>query len=514
MYKLELCGENLSLLQLKRFLSGPSKVAATADAIARVRRCADFCGELALGEKLLYGINTGFGRFASHRVERTDAGKLQENLLRSHAVGMGPDLPEHIVRLMMVLRVNSLLRGFSGVSVELVELLMALINNGITPVVPTYGSVGASGDLAPLAHMALPLIGESDVDRGGKRQPALAALQSAGLKPIRLGPKEGLALINGTQLMSAFAAYDLLRLDQYTRASMCAAAMALEAYEATASVFDARILKLKNQPGCERVAAGFRLLTADSEIVASHTGCTRVQDPYSFRCLPQVLGAVVDTMAWTSDWVTREVNAVTDNPLVFPDDGDVISGGNFHGEHMAMALDAIAIAAAEVAGISERRIDKLIDNDSEKLPRCLIKDPGLNSGLMITQYLAAALVSENKIYAHPASVDSIPTSMGFEDHVSMGSIAALKATKIIDNVARVVAVELLCAAQAIDFHKPLKPGSGSRVAHEWVRARVPFFEHDQIVSGHLKALEQGVISGELTAAVEGQIGDILLPVQG
>ena len=255
------------------------------------------------------------------------------------------------------------------------------------------------------------------------------------------------------------------------------------------------------------------MLTDGSEIVASHADCERVQDPYSFRCMPQVLGAVVDTVTWVSSWVTREINAVTDNPLVFPDQGDVISGGNFHGEHMAVALDAMSIVAAEVASISERRIDKLIDNDSAKLPQCLIKDPGLNSGLMITQYLAASLVSENKVLAHPASVDSIPTSMGFEDHVSMGSIAALKTSRILDNVARVIAIELLCAAQAIDYHKPLKPGNGTTVTYEWVRSKVPFFEHDTILSGHLKTLEAGVVAGEVTAAVEGHVGDLLPPVQ-
>ncbi|MDH3216598.1 MAG: aromatic amino acid lyase, partial [Candidatus Krumholzibacteria bacterium] len=335
-----------------------------------------------------------------------------------------------------------------------------------------------------------------------------------GLEPLRLKPKEGLALINGTQLMSAYAVREIIRSMRLLKTAMIAAAMSLEAFEATDKVFDPRIHALKNHPGEIEVAAGFRKLLAASEIVASHRECDKVQDPYSFRCLPQVLGAVLDTLRWTKDWVEREINAVTDNPLVFREDGDILSGGNFHGEHMAIALDALAIAISEIGSISERRIDKLLDNDSDKLPQCLIEDPGLHSGLMVTQYLAASLVSENKIYAHPASVDSIPTSAGFEDHVSMGSIAAFKLAKIVDNVGRITAVELLVAAQAMEFFKPLTGGRGSHVAWEFVRGHVPFVSEDTAVSEYLSTLESIAQEGTLVNEVEKALGGSLLELKG
>jgi len=389
------------------------------------------------------------------------------------------------------------------------ELIVAMVNHGIVPVIPTYGSVGASGDLAPLAHMALPLIGEGDVDLDGERMTARDALARKSLEPHSLQAKEGLALINGTQLMSAYAVRELIRVRRFLKTSMCAAAMSLEAYEATDRMFDPRIHALKGHPGQARVATGFRRLLQKSNIVSGHRDCETVQDPYSFRCIPQVLGAVVDTADWVGTWVTREINAVTDNPLLFPDDGDVISGGNFHGEHMAFALDAMAMATSEIASIAERRVDKLLDNESETLPQCLIKDPGLNSGLMLTQFVAAALVSENKVHSHPASVDTIPTSLGFEDHVSMGSISAVKLERVVDNIARVIAVELLCGAQAIDFHRPLSPGEGTAVVWEAVREFVPFIEHDSILSGHLEALEDIVRDGAIVRRAEAAVGELL-----
>lgn len=509
MKTISLDGTRLTLDALRQFLDGGTRVEATADALERVDRCASFRDRLSLGETPYYGINTGFGKFAKVRVDQDDAVMLQENLLRSHAAGMGPALPTDIVRLMMVLRANSLLSGYSGVSQEILLLLLDMVNAELTPVVPSYGSVGASGDLAPLAHMALPLIGEGEVFVGDRRIAASDALAQAGLAPMRLAPKEGLALINGTQMMSAYAVRELIRLRRILETAMGAAAMSLEAVEATDRVFDARIHALKPHPGQIAVASGFRSICKDSEIIASHSACKRVQDPYSFRCLPQVLGAVVDTMIWVTEWVEREINAVTDNPLLFPEDDDVISGGNFHGEHMAIALDALAVSASEVASIAERRIDKLIDNDSEKLPQCLIENPGLNSGLMITQYLAAALVSENKVLSHPASVDTIPTSMGFEDHVSMGSISALKLARIVDNVRRVVAVELLCGAQAIDFHRPLAPGRGTRAVHAAVRESVPVIEKDTVLSSYLGVLECRIEGGDFAKALFDAVGDVL-----
>jgi histidine ammonia-lyase len=511
MHQLVLTGQDLDIASLEAFLAAGSdaRVEIAPEARAAVARCADFREHLSLGDTAYYGINTGFGRFARKRIDPAQGTQLQHNLLRSHATGMGPPLPSGIVRLMMVLRVNSLCEGFSGVSVELLDLIVAMVNEGIVPVVPSYGSVGASGDLAPLAHMSLPLIGEGEVEWRDHRVPAVEALREAGLAPRELLPKEGLALINGTQLMSAYAVRELVRLRRCLEASMCAAAMSLEAFEATDRIFDERLHALKRHPGQVEVARGFRRLLRDSEIIAGHRDCDRVQDPYSFRCIPQVLGAVRDTMSWVEEWVTREINAATDNPLLFPEDGEVLSGGNFHGEHMALALDALAIAAAEIASIAERRIDKLMDSDNDRLPRCLIANPGLNSGLMITQYLAAALVSENKVHAHPASVDTIPTSMGFEDHVSMGSISALKVARVVDNVARVVAVELLCGAQAIDFHAPAKPGLGTVAVHAAVRETVPFLESDTSTGAYLEQLERRVHDGSIVAGAMAAVGGLL-----
>jgi histidine ammonia-lyase len=502
-------GHSLRLDDLAAFLAGEVRAAPTPAALERVARGADFCARMAESDEPHYGINTGFGKFARVRVRAADAVELQHNLLRSHSTASGPPLERDIVRLMMVLRANSLLAGYSGASVELVARILDLVDRDITPVVPCYGSVGASGDLAPLAHLSLALIGEGEVTHRGRRTSAAEALGAEGLAPLTLRPKEGLALINGTQLMSAYGTREWLRARRVLATSMGAAAMSLEAYQATDRVFDKRLHALKPHPGQTRVAEAFRRLHEDSAIMRAHRDCDRVQDPYSFRCIPQVLGAVEDMLAWVETWLVREINAVTDNPIVFPDDGEVISGGNFHGQHMAFALDSLAIAACEIASIAERRVDKLMDGDGERVPRCLIDNPGLNSGFMIAQYLAAALVSENKVHAHPASVDTIPTSMGFEDHVSMGSISALKLARVIDNVTRVVAVELLCGAQAIDFHRPLAPGRGTRAAHAAVRAAVPFIERDASLTPHLAALETRIASGEILAAIEDAVGALL-----
>ncbi len=509
MHSLVLDGHSLTLAQIDAFLQGNVRVSVAPDALERVRTCEAFCERLVESDQPYYGINTGFGRFARTRIAPEDARALQLNLVRSHATAMGEPLDDDLVRLIMVLRANSLVIGNSGVSEGLVALLVGMVNAGIAPVVPCYGSVGASGDLAPLAHIALALIGEGQVSARGQRTDARDALRSAGLKPIELRPKEGLAMINGTQLMAASAARDALRTRRLLKTAMAAASLSIEAYQATDRVFDPRLHAVKRHPGQGRVAAGFRKLLDGSDVVASHKDCDRVQDPYSFRCAPQVLGAVVDTLEWVEQWTEREINSVTDNPIVFPNEGDVVSGGNFHGEHMAIALDALAIAAAEVASIAERRVDKLMDGEGERVPRCLIREPGLNSGFMIAQYVAAALVSENKVHAHPASVDTIPTSMGFEDHNSMGSIGALKLVRVLDNVSKVISIELLCGAQALDFHAPLRPGRGTGVARAAVRESVEFIDHDQSLSGHLEALNARVASGDILRSVEGAVGELL-----
>ena len=509
MQSLIIDGHSLTLAQIDAFLEGDVTVSVAPAALERVRASAKFCEHLAESDEPHYGINTGFGRFARTRIPAEDARALQLNLVRSHATAMGTPLDDELVRLMMVLRANSLVIGNSGVSERVIALLLSLVNAGIAPVVPCYGSVGASGDLAPLAHISLALIGEGNVSHRGRITTAMEALKSCALEPVALQPKEGLALVNGTQLMAASACREALRTRRLLKSAMAAASLTIEAYQATDRVFDARLHEVKRHPGQGRVAAGFRKLLDKSEVVAAHKDCDRVQDPYSFRCTPQVLGAVDDTLAWVEQWTEREINSVTDNPIVFPQDGDVISGGNFHGEHMAIALDALAIAAAEIASIAERRIDRLMDGDGERVPRCLIRDAGLNSGFMIAQYLAAALVSENKVHAHPATVDTIPTSMGFEDHNSMGSIGALKLARVLDNVGKVVAIELLCGAQALDFHAPRAPGRGTRAARDAVRESVAFIERDESLSPHLAVLEARVASGDILRRVEGAVGNLL-----
>ncbi len=511
-HTLTLDGDGLTVGALAAWLdadaAGTARVAVSPDARAALERGCAFRRGLGLSDDAFYGINTGFGRFARTRVDADRAAELQVNLVRSHSAGSGERLDDGVVRLMMVLRVNALLAGHSGVRPELVDHLVAMLNAGVVPCVPSRGSVGASGDLAPLAHVALCAIGEGRARVAGREMPAHEALAHAGLEPLVLEPREGLALINGTQLMTAFAVTALVDLRRVLAAALCAAAMSTEAYRGTDRAFDARIARLKRHPGTRVVADAMRRLMADSAIVASHRDCDRVQDPYSFRCVPQVLGAVLDTMTWVTEWVDREINAVTDNPLLFPDDGDVLSGGNFHGEHVAMALDALAVAACEIGAIAERRIDKLVEGDDDVLPRCLVPESGVHSGLMIAQYLAAALASENKVYAHPASVDTIPTSMGFEDHVSMGSVAALKLPRVVDNVARIVAVELLCAAQALDYHRGLAPGRGSAAAHAAVRERVPFIERDTVVADLVAPLVDAVRDGSVVRAAEAAVGPL------
>ena len=458
--------------------------------------------------RALYGINTGFGVLANKRIDDDQLSELQQNILLSHACGVGEPVPPAITRLMLQLKIHALGLGNSGISENTFRQLLAFEQHGLTPWVPSRGSVGASGDLAPLAHLCLPLIGRGEVwngDESGKVD-TRAAMQRLGLEAIELSAKDGLALINGTQLMTAYGAFVLERARVLRLEADILAAMSLEALQGSAIPFDKRIHEIRPHLGQQSVAANVRQLLEKSEILDAHRDCGRVQDPYCLRCVPQVHGASRDALAYAGTVIETELNSVTDNPLVF-DNGDILSGGNFHGQPLALALDFAAMALAELASISERRTYLLLEGH-DGLPKLLMQDTGVNSGFMIPQYTAAALVSENKILCHPASVDSIPTSLGQEDHVSMGSISALKLLDVLHNVERVLAVEFLTAAQALDFRSPLKPGKGVQVAHELLRKRIAHADRDYEVRADLDACAETLRRGELLEAVEHAIGPL------
>lgn len=453
-----------------------------------------------------YGINTGFGPLARIRVPNEDLALLQRNLLLSHAVGVGPYIPRGITEIMLALKIKALALGYSGISETTFDRLVLLFQRGLIPAVPQKGSVGASGDLAPLAHLCLPLIGEGEVwDESGERvRPAARALQEAGLAPIELEPKDGLALINGTQMMSAYGVYALHRALNLLKAADIIAAMSIDGMMGSLDPFDDRIHRVRPHPGQLAVARNIRTVLAESEILLSHERCSKVQDQYSLRCVPQVHGASRDALAYANRVVETEVNSVTDNPLVFPE-GDIISGGNFHGQPLALALDFAAMAIAELGSISERRT-YLLSLGSDGLPTLLTANPGTNSGFMILQYTAAALVSQNKVLCHPASVDSIPTSLGQEDHVSMGSISAVKLLEVLENTEQVLAIELMSAAQALDFRAPLVSGRGAAAAHAAVRARAKHVDADRLYQSDLRSCLELLRSGELVRVVEGEVG--------
>jgi histidine ammonia-lyase len=458
--------------------------------------------------KAHYGINTGFGILASKRIDEGKLAELQQNILLSHACGVGDPVPPEITRLMLQLKIHALGLGYSGISRSTFGQLLKFEETGLTSWVPSRGSVGASGDLAPLAHLCLPLIGRGEVwneTQNGKRD-AVEAMKLLGIEPIQLKAKDGLALLNGTQLMAAYGAFVLERALVLQKEADILAAMSLEALQGSAAPFDPRIHQIRPHPGQTEVAANIRKLLEHSEIMNSHRDCGRVQDPYCLRCVPQVHGASRDALSFARNSIEIELNSVTDNPLVF-DNGDIISGGNFHGQPLAFAMDFAAIALAELGSISERRTYLLLEGH-DGLPKLLMKDTGVNSGFMMPQYTAAALVSENKILCHPASVDSIPTSLGQEDHVSMGSISALKLLPVLRNVERVLAVEFLCATQALDFRSPLKPGRGVHVAHEMLRRQIGHAQQDYEIRNDLNLCADILRAGDLASAVESQIGPI------
>jgi histidine ammonia-lyase len=494
---LKLNPENVSLAQLRRLWQGEDARLDDA-AMERVANAAASVERIVASGETMYGVNTGFGLLANTRIPDNRLAELQTNLILSHSAGLGEPLPRHVTRLMIVLKLLGLGRGYSGVRPLVIDALQALLDRDAMPVIPTQGSVGASGDLAPLAHLIAALMGHGHIDIAGELMPAGAALQKLGMEPLQLGPKEGLALINGTQMSTAVALDALFTGERVFGAALAAGGLSVDALKGSVKPFDPRLSALRGQPGQVRVAQALRGLLDGSEIVASHaTGCPKVQDPYSFRCQAQVMGAALDLLDNAARTLVIEAAAVTDNPIVFPDEDIAISGGNFHAQPVAFAADTIALALCEVGSISERRTAVLIDPKMSGLPPFLTEDSGVNSGLMIPQVTAAALVSENKSLAFPASVDSIPTSAGQEDHVSMAPIAARKAGQIARNAAGIVAVELIAGAQGIDYHAPLKTSARLQALHATVRELSPHLVSDRYWADEMAALQQAVLDGHI-----------------
>jgi histidine ammonia-lyase len=503
-----LTGEDLSIEDVWAIAVDREPAGLADSARARMRAARELVDRAAHGAREhTYGINTGFGRFVSESIPEELTRELQLRLLRSHACGVGEPYPDEIVRAAMLLRANALAKGYSGARVETVERLLECLNAGLVPHVPSRGSVGASGDLAPLAHLALPLVGEGEALLDGERLPGREALARVGLEPIELEAKEGLSLVNGTQFMAAAGALGLMRARRLADAADIACALSLEALQGSRTSFLPQVHVLRPLRGQQASAANILRLLEGSAIIESHRWCDKVQDAYSLRCAPQVHGAARDLLDYVDYTVSTELNSATDNPLVLVEDDMLASNGNFHGQPLAFALDVLAMATAELANISERRVERLVNpNLSDGLPAFLTVDGGLNSGFMIPQYVAASLVSENKVLAHPASVDSIPTSAGQEDHVSMGNASGLKAWQVLANSERALAIELLAGAQAVEFLAPLEPGPGVAAARAFVRTVSPRLLEDRSLSGEIELVARAIRDGSLLGAVEAEIG--------
>ncbi|MBU3144981.1 histidine ammonia-lyase [Clostridium sp. CF012] len=500
---IQINGNDLTLEQIVMVTRKGCKVELTKEAEERVIKSRNIVDEIVDNNKVIYGITTGFGKFSDVTISGEACKKLQRNLIISHACGAGKRFSNEIVKSIMLLRANALAKGYSGIRLSTLKTLIAMINSGVCPVVPEKGSLGASGDLAPLSHMVLPMLGEGEAEFNGKILPGKEAMEKAGLEIVELTAKEGLALINGTQVMTAvgaLAVYDSINL---LKISDIAAALSLEALRGIRDAFDPRIHSLRPHRGQMQTAKNILNLTYGSTFITSQ-GEIRVQDAYSLRCVPQVHGASKDALEYIKSKVEIEINSVTDNPIV-TEEGDVISGGNFHGQPMAISFDFLGIAMAEMASISERRLERLINYQLNDLPAFLVKEGGLNSGFMITQYAAAALVSENKILAHPASVDSIPSSANQEDHVSMGTIAARKGRDIIENVQRVLATEILASCQAIDFREGYTLGVGTKEAYKVVREKVQFIERDVVMYIELDKVTNLIADGSIVESVEQKV---------
>jgi histidine ammonia-lyase len=484
--------------------------AQLADAAREKMTAARELVEQSAGESHhVYGVNTGFGRFVSQSIPPELTRELQLRLLRSHACGVGEPYPDEIVRAAMLLRANTLAKGYSGARVEVVELLLACLEKGVLPEVPSRGSVGASGDLAPLAHLALPLVGEGRARVNGELVGGGDALAAVRLEPLVLEAKEGLSLVNGTQFMASFGALGIVRARRLAVAADVACALSLEALQGSRAAFVPEVHALRPLPGQRDSAANVLRLIETSAVMEAHRWCDKVQDAYSLRCAPQVHGAARDLLAYVEGTIATELNAATDNPLVLVDEDMVVSNGNFHGQPLAFGLDALAMAVAELASISERRIERLVNPSlSNGLPAFLAADGGLNSGFMIPQYVAASLVSENKVLCHPASIDSIPTSAGQEDHVSMGNAAGLQAWQVLANSERALAIELLAAAQAVELLAPLAPGTGTGAARAFVRSLSPRLRDDRPLAADIETVATAIRDGSLAAAVEAEVGEL------
>lgn len=501
-------GETLTVSQVVNVARQFTPVCISEEGRQKIEASRAIVEKVLESEEPVYGISTGFGEFSKIFISRAEREKLQRNLILSHAAGVGGFLPEEAVRAAMLLRANSLTKGFSGIRLTTVKTLVEMLNKRVYPAVPAKGSVGASGDLAPLSHVALAMMGEGEAFVNGRKVTGAEALAVAGIEPVVLGGKEGLALINGTQIMTAVGVLAWHDAAVIMKTADIAAAMSLEALKGTRTAFDPRIGGVRPHRGQLASAANVLTLTDGSSIIASHANCSKVQDAYSLRCVPQVHGASKDALRRILEVLEVEMNAATDNPLIMPDTGEIISGGNFHGQPVALAMDYLKLALSEVGSISERRISRMLDNHLSELPPFLTAYPGIDSGLMITQYTAAALVSENKVLVHPASADSIPTSANQEDHVSMGTIAARQAREILENVANVLAVELLAAAQGIDFLRPLAPGTGTGAAHQCIRRCVPHLEDDRVPAPDIQEIYRIISDGTLVAAVEQAVGPL------
>jgi len=503
-------GNSLTLADIEAVAREEASVAIAPSAIPVIDDSRKVIEEIVASDRVVYGVNTGFGKLSEVRIPKNQLNELQLNLIRSHSAGVGPPYSVLVTRAIMLLRANVLAKGNSGIRREVVQLLLDMLNRKVHPVIPSRGSVGASGDLAPLSHLALVLVGEGSAVSGSRVVPGLEGLREAGLTPVVLQAKEGLALINGTQAMTGVGALACLDAQRLCRIADVAGAMTLDAMKGTDTAFDERIVNVRPHPGAITVARNLRDLMHGSSIRESHRDSYhKVQDNYSLRCMPQVHGTVRDALDTASRWIQIEINAGTDNPLVFPQQRELLSGGNFHGAPMSYTFDCLGIAVAQLAGISERRTALLVDSAQSELPPFLMKESGLHSGFMMAQVTSAALVAENKVLAHPVSVDTIPTSANKEDHVSMGVTAALKLQQIVQNVTYVLAIELLCGAQAIDLLAPLTTSPALQKAHSGIRSRVSFMDRDRVLSDDIAAIAELMSAPEWIAEIESQLGDSL-----